>query len=336
MKNYFKKFSIMFVMLLAVIGVGIIQDGSVANAATLGQQLTSPEAGWQRIDDTDSRIKYDESYVISQSSTMNYNYTEHNSSVLNNKMSFKFFGTKLRLINRIHPNRSIKVQVKIDGVVNGNNDVYSISDTANTVTFEVMGLESNLHTVEIENLASGYMVFDALDIDATGYLVNPNTPISTITLNQSSINLNIGDSQQLTATTTPASVGVKWTSSDSSIATVDPTTGKVTGVKEGQVKITAITADGLTATCIVTVTKKDDPQPSNPGGGTTTGDANLYIELVDGQIKQYSVSQDEINKFTTWFENRDKDHSLSATYKLAKGTYTDYVVHDQIDWFEVR
>jgi hypothetical protein len=35
MKNYFKKFSIMFVMLLAIIGVGAIQNGITTNAATI-------------------------------------------------------------------------------------------------------------------------------------------------------------------------------------------------------------------------------------------------------------------------------------------------------------
>jgi len=34
MKNYFKKFSIMFVMALIVLGIGIIQNGNVANAAS--------------------------------------------------------------------------------------------------------------------------------------------------------------------------------------------------------------------------------------------------------------------------------------------------------------
>jgi uncharacterized protein YjdB len=160
-----------------------------------------------------------------------------------------------------------------------------------------------------------------------------NNLITGISLDKSTINLTEGDSQQLIATTTPAGAQVKWSSSDSSIATVD-STGKVTGLKEGNCTITATTADGLTATCVVTVTKKDEPKPDNPT--QPTGDANLFIELVDGQIKQYSVSQDEINKFTSWFENRDKDHSLTATYKFNKGTYKDYVVHDQIDWFEVR
>lgn len=115
-----------------------------------------------------------------------------------------------------------------------------------------------------------------------------------------------------------------------SIATVY-NDGNVTGVKEGTCTITATTADGLTATCTVTVNPKDTTQPTDP-----TEDANLYIELVDGQIKQYSVSSDKINKFTEWYENRDNDHSLLATYKFTKGSYTDYVVQNPIDWFEVR
>lgn len=37
----------MFVMLLVVISVGAIQHKIVASAATVGQQLTSPESGWK-------------------------------------------------------------------------------------------------------------------------------------------------------------------------------------------------------------------------------------------------------------------------------------------------
>ncbi len=135
-------------------------------------------------------------------------------------------------------------------------------------------------------------------------------------------------SDDTTKDVTNESSGILYKSSDESIATVD-SNGKVTAVGAG----TATTTDGsnLSATCTVNITRGRDPQPPvNPD------DVNLYIELVDGQIKQYSVSQDEINKFENWFENRDKDHSLSATYKFTKGTYTDYVVHDKIDWFEVR
>ncbi|WP_459476475.1 Ig-like domain-containing protein [Clostridium saccharoperbutylacetonicum] len=82
-----------------------------------------------------------------------------------------------------------------------------------------------------------------------------NNVSSLISLDKSSMNLNVGDFGQLTATTTPAGAQVTWKSSDTSIATVD-STGKVIGVKEGTCTITVTTADGVTATCIVTITPK--------------------------------------------------------------------------------
>ncbi|MDF2885529.1 MAG: hypothetical protein K0R54_6103 [Clostridiaceae bacterium] len=116
------------------------------------------------------------------------------------------------------------------------------------------------------------------------------------------MNLTQGDSGQLKATTTPAGAQVTWKSSDSSVATVD-STGKVIGVKEGQVTITAATADGLTATCVVTVIPKGtdpNPQPidteyitniahakgtntNNPGGEVTIifhGTADTILSIV--------------------------------------------------------
>ncbi|WP_238917001.1 Ig-like domain-containing protein [Clostridium sp. YIM B02555] len=79
--------------------------------------------------------------------------------------------------------------------------------------------------------------------------------ITGIALDKPSVVLAILDSQQLTATTTPAGAQVTWKSSDTSIATVD-STGKVTAMKDGTCTITATTSDGLTATCVVTVIPK--------------------------------------------------------------------------------
>lgn len=83
-----------------------------------------------------------------------------------------------------------------------------------------------------------------------------------ISLNKSTNNLQIGQANNLVATTTPSAVGVTWSSSDESVATVD-STGKITGVKEGTATITAQIKDSETkATCIVTVTPKGtDPNP---------------------------------------------------------------------------
>ncbi len=340
MKKYFKKFGIMFVMTLilslgfcisafaatddGVVGTSNL-NGTAQNSAKIGDQLKLPEVGWKRYDDTDGRLIRTGIWMNDPTTNGydgNLQYTNETSSTL----TFKFYGKKLRIISAISNVQSSRVQIIIDG-----NSYYS-SNYSSTVVYQSLlkefpNLSTGVHTVTMNSLSAGDWNVEAIDIDDTGSLIDPNESIS---LDKSTIDMTEGETQKLTATTTPAGAQVTWTSSDDSIATVDEN-GIVKGIKEGQVTITGTTADGLTATCTVTVSSKGT-EPSNP----TTGDANLYIELVDGQIKQYTVSSDEINKFTEWYENRDNDHSLKATYKFTKGTYTDYVVHDQIDWFEVR
>ena len=70
-----------------------------------------------------------------------------------------------------------------------------------------------------------------------------------ISLSETAITLEVGESKTLTATTN-VKTGVKWTTSNGSIATVDG--GKVTAVSAGTATITA-TAGNVKATCTVTV-----------------------------------------------------------------------------------
>ena len=94
----------------------------------------------------------------------------------------------------------------------------------------------------------GFSPFDKTSIE---------TAATSISLNKSEINLNVGQTDNLVATITPADATNKniiWTSSDPTIATVD-TTGKVTAIKEGQAIITAKAENtNVTATCKVNVT----------------------------------------------------------------------------------
>lgn len=81
--------------------------------------------------------------------------------------------------------------------------------------------------------------------------------VESVTLNQVTIDVNVGDEANLIATITPADATtqtLKWESSDDEIVTVDAA-GKVTGVKVGFATITVTsTADATkTATCTVTV-----------------------------------------------------------------------------------
>lgn len=76
-------------------------------------------------------------------------------------------------------------------------------------------------------------------------------------MNKTTLSLAIGANETLTATVLPADATdktVTWSSSDSTIATVD-TKGKVVAVKAGTTEITVNTVDGSkTAKCTVTVT----------------------------------------------------------------------------------
>ncbi len=86
-----------------------------------------------------------------------------------------------------------------------------------------------------------------------------NIPVSSITIDNSAITLNVGGAQKkLNAVINPSNasnINVSWSSSAANIATVD-NTGLVTGISAGTATITVTTADGnKTASCTVSVVK---------------------------------------------------------------------------------
>lgn len=90
---------------------------------------------------------------------------------------------------------------------------------------------------------------EVVKVDATG-----------VALDKTSLDMEVADTQQLTATVTPEDAtnkNVTWKSSNEDIVTVDAT-GIVTAVAEGKAVITVETEDGkYTDTCDVTVNKKE-------------------------------------------------------------------------------
>lgn len=81
-------------------------------------------------------------------------------------------------------------------------------------------------------------------------------PVESITLDQPSLTLLVGETYTLTATVTPDNASdktVTWSSSNNGAAKVDQN-GTVTGVAEGKAEITA-SAGGKSTTCSVTVNK---------------------------------------------------------------------------------
>ena len=94
---------------------------------------------------------------------------------------------------------------------------------------------------------------------SSAYVPKATVSATGITLSQTSLRLNKGDSATLTATVTPSESTdtVSWTSSNNAVATVSD--GVVTAVGKGSATITA-TAGSKNATCAVTVNDKADVQ----------------------------------------------------------------------------
>ena len=103
-----------------------------------------------------------------------------------------------------------------------------------------------------------------------------NIAITEVRLNKSTETLTEGDTTTLVATVLPENTtygkSVKWSSSNVAVATVD-LMGKVTAKSAGTAVITATSENGKTASCTVTVNKKD----------TYTG-----LRDVDGQLKYFN------------------------------------------------
>ncbi len=100
--------------------------------------------------------------------------------------------------------------------------------------------------------------------DGGGSIVTPTskptpTGIQKIEFESSSMSLKKGTSFKLVAIITPrslASSSLTWSSSNSSVATVD-SSGSVKGVGNGTAVITAKSSNGKTASCTITVTEED-------------------------------------------------------------------------------
>ena len=104
--------------------------------------------------------------------------------------------------------------------------------------------------------------------------------VTSITLSETTLTLNVGNSYSLTATILPANATDKtitWSSSKPSVASV--TNGTITALAVGTTNITA-SCGGKTATCILTVKNADDPPTMGidigdwDDGGDVNGDAD--------------------------------------------------------------
>jgi len=105
-------------------------------------------------------------------------------------------------------------------------------------------------------------------------VVQSSNPYTSVTLNQRTATLNIGDALQLTATVQPAHAtnrNIIWSSGDTIVAIVS-NTGIVIGISAGTTTIAAKTAEGNhTSTTVITVGMPGNCNANTPGWGNSLG-----------------------------------------------------------------
>lgn len=139
--------------------------------------------------------------------------------------------------------------------------------------------------------------FIALAAAAFMFAACEKTPegVTNVTLDQSTVQVEVGKTVTLTATVEPAGAAeVTWESSNTAVATVDG--GVVTGVAEGTA-IIAASADGKTASCIVTVVAEGSGDENENGNETPGADhaslqgSEYYIFQLDETNAQKIASK---------------------------------------------
>ncbi len=127
--------------------------------------------------------------------------------------------------------------------------------------------------------------------DATAHTWTVSMSVAGVALNKSTMELQVGKTETLTATVTPENAsepGVTWTSSDATVATVNEN-GVVSAVAKGTATITA-TAGGKSAACTVTVKAASGGYYYYPGSTTTTDTAKASPKTFDAGIGVYAVT----------------------------------------------
>lgn len=316
---------------------------SSVSAATVGQQLSVAESGWQRIDDADKKISYNGGQWKEETGPNFFGNTLHfipnNPTDSSQSVTFTFYGTQLRIIGTMYQDYTTKLIVTIDGVD------YSPANSSGTATpvnkalvFGVENLKSGKHTVQIKSTDTKRWVLDAIDIDQTGYLINQGiaSPILSAQAQVAKVDLN------WTSVSNAVTYNVKRSLTSGgpfeTIATVTSTTYTDIDVINGityYYEITAANEDG-------------DGAPSNQVSATPQAQiaierAIFKITFNTGLEKEYDLSMTDVNAFIKWYEEKASGTGpiMFAINKLQNNigqfnSRKDYIIFDKIITFEVN
>ncbi len=180
------------------------------------------------------------------------------------------------------------------GTITNNGTITNTGTITNDGTIANSGTITNNGTID---------VYGTLDGSGTVTGTPVTYKVTDVSLNKTSLDLEVGGSATLTATITPdkaANTKVTWKSDKESVATVDAN-GVVTAVSAGTATITATATDGSekSDSCTVTVT----PPPVT---GVTLDQTSLTLTEGDSETLSATVEPDNAtNKNVTWASDNE-------------------------------
>ena len=176
---------------------------------------------------------------------------------------------------------------------------------------------------------------DALSADSDNYEGAYQIFTESISLNNESLKLNVGDKRTLSATILPTNTTnslLYWISSDDRIAKVDETTGEVEAVAKGTVTITATTLDGLSAECAIEVMSEGENSGNETPKTTDKPDSTISPKPTKPDVTGNSKPTNGINTADSPLKGTVlKDSKNKVAYKvLEQGkTVTFYKVDNK-------
>ena len=213
-----------------------------------------------------SKIYVDNQYFKKGNDSF-YNYTMYNfrdlsfssnSAAANTNVDFTFY------LDDNDTSRPRTVEVKLDGLLpqsTAGSDWAIIDVDEGLYSYTISSGNNATLALKTISTAAGFdntysVTLNAYDAATAIYHEASHGNVAQrITVDPSSWTMEAGDKKTLTATVWPSSTGsgtLSWTSSNSSVATVD-SNGKVTAVGVGTANITASYGGSVSATCAVTV-----------------------------------------------------------------------------------
>ena len=154
----------------------------------------------------------------------------------------------------------------------------------------------------------GSGIVKTIDVTVNDAVVTPkDVYVTSISLNPSSVNLEVGESKNITATVSPSNAtnkGVTWKSNNTLVATVDQN-GRITAKGVGNTTVTATANDGsgIVATIDVTVEAEEivvvdnvKPEVQTTGAIVIKRDeiATITVTAFDENLKSFTLKKSDI------------------------------------------